>query len=293
MFLVSTWVITLANNPKSLGLFFFHPILQSLSISIFAYGALRVVQPPSRSSDIIAHSGILTLQPTSQVKTKAAGLTRHQLAMAALGVPAIFLGTLAIIWNKYIHESAHFKTWHGVSSGRCSLLHPHVDLAYPAAIDPWYNIGGLVGRAGRARRRQRMVRRSVVRRRSEGEARLEIPPVSDEAIERKVTLTSGLMCLVNRFSGYLLFPLFLLTAYLGGGWSSWTTSHSPFVVRLLAYTISPVVLIAAVLVRVRCVFVLLTCSSSDLGGRAWAAGTLSANLNIHACFYRTSKMQFF
>ena len=58
----------------------------------------------------------MTLQPTSQPKTKAAGLTRHQLAMAAIGVPAIFLGTLAIIWNKYVHDSPHFKSWHGVSS---------------------------------------------------------------------------------------------------------------------------------------------------------------------------------
>ena len=59
-------------------------------------------------------AGILTLQPTSQAKTKAAGLTRHQLAMGALGVPAIVLGSLAIIANKAIHESPHFKTWHGV-----------------------------------------------------------------------------------------------------------------------------------------------------------------------------------
>ena len=38
-FLITTWVMTLANNPTSLGLFFFHPILQSLSIALFAYGA--------------------------------------------------------------------------------------------------------------------------------------------------------------------------------------------------------------------------------------------------------------
>ena len=34
--------------------------------------------------------------------------------MGALGVPAIVLGSLAIIANKAIHESPHFKTWHGV-----------------------------------------------------------------------------------------------------------------------------------------------------------------------------------
>ena len=35
---MSTWAIVLTNNPTSLGLFFFHPILQSLSIPMFAYG---------------------------------------------------------------------------------------------------------------------------------------------------------------------------------------------------------------------------------------------------------------
>lgn len=60
-------------------------------------------------------TGILTLQPTSQVKTKAAGLTRHQLAMIALGVPAIGFGTFAVFWRKYLHENSHFTTWHGVS----------------------------------------------------------------------------------------------------------------------------------------------------------------------------------
>ena len=53
----------------------------------------------------------------SQAKTKAAGLTRHQLAMMALGVPAISLGTLAIVWRKSLKESPHFTTWHGVSHG--------------------------------------------------------------------------------------------------------------------------------------------------------------------------------
>lgn len=57
----------------------------------------------------------MTLQPTSQAKTKAAGLTRHQLAMMGLGVPAIFLGTLAIVRRKSLHGSAHFISWHGVS----------------------------------------------------------------------------------------------------------------------------------------------------------------------------------
>ncbi|PIL23848.1 hypothetical protein GSI_13599 [Ganoderma sinense ZZ0214-1] len=38
VFVVATWTIVLTNNPTSLGLFFFHPILQSLSIAMFTYG---------------------------------------------------------------------------------------------------------------------------------------------------------------------------------------------------------------------------------------------------------------
>ncbi|KAI0807172.1 hypothetical protein C8Q74DRAFT_1213187 [Fomes fomentarius] len=175
-FVIATWVMTLANNPTSLGLFFFHPILQTLSIAIFTYG-------------------ILTLQPTSQAKTKAAGLTRHQLAMIALGVPAIGFGTFAIFWRKYLHESSHFTTWHGVMLGGGSV---------------WFN-GRLFGGNPKAK----------------------------------------LVWKYHRLSGYVLFPLFLLAAHLGGAWSNWSVGNSAYVVRLLAFTVSPIVLFAAVLVRVR------------------------------------------
>ncbi|CDO70748.1 hypothetical protein BN946_scf184798.g63 [Trametes cinnabarina] len=176
VFLISTWAITLANNPTSLGLFFFHPLLQSLAVSVFTYG-------------------ILTLQPTSQAKTKAAGLIRHQLAILALGVPAIALGTLAIVYRKYLHESPHFTTWHGIILGAGSV---------------WFG-GRLFGGNPKAK----------------------------------------LVWKYHRASGYLLFPLFLLAAHLGGAWSNWSTGNSPYVVRLLAYTVSPVVMFAAILVRMR------------------------------------------
>lgn len=59
--------------------------------------------------------------------------------------------------------------------------------------------------------------------------------------------------LCNSLSGYVLFPLFLLAAHLGGAWSNWSVGNSAYVVRLLAFTVSPIVLFAAVLVRVRSV----------------------------------------
>lgn len=58
--------------------------------------------------------GILTLQPTSQPKTKAAGFLRHQTAVFFIGFPAITLGTLAVAYNKWLRNADHFKTWHGV-----------------------------------------------------------------------------------------------------------------------------------------------------------------------------------
>ncbi|KAI0670534.1 hypothetical protein C8Q78DRAFT_1036720 [Trametes maxima] len=189
VFLVSTWAITFANRPTSLGLFFFHPILQSLAVAMFAYG-------------------ILTLQPTSQARTKAAGLTRHQLAILALGVPAISLGTLAIVVRKSLQGHSHFTTWHG-TIGIVSVAWMVVQIAVGAG-SVWFG-GRLFGGNPKAR----------------------------------------LVWKYHRASGYLLFPLFLFAAYLGGAWSNWTAHNSPYVVRLLAFTISPVVLFAAVLARIR------------------------------------------
>lgn len=55
----------------------------------------------------------------------------------------------------------------------------------------------------------------------------------------------------DRLSGYVLFPLLLFTAYLAGAWADWVISHTAYIVRLLAYTIAPGVILASVVVRVR------------------------------------------
>lgn len=85
--------------------------------------------------------GILTLQPTSQAKTKAAGLTRHQLAMIVLGVPAISLGTLAIFWRKSLSEHPHFTTWHGVSQTVRTRSLLEIDVRHYAPHCPRSNVG--------------------------------------------------------------------------------------------------------------------------------------------------------
>ncbi|KAJ7470335.1 hypothetical protein FB451DRAFT_1474087 [Mycena latifolia] len=105
-FTTVTWVTVLVNDPVMVGWFAFHPLLQSLSLFLFTYGKLLIL-------DQNIGSGILTLQPTSQPKTKAAGLARHQYAILFAGFPAIFLGTAAVVYNKWAHGKSHFLSWHG------------------------------------------------------------------------------------------------------------------------------------------------------------------------------------
>jgi len=88
-------VVTIfSNDPKSLGWFAYHPPLQSLAIVMFTYG-------------------ILTLQPTSQPTTKAAGLERHQLVILFLGFPAFCMGILSIICKKWPYADDYVLSWHG------------------------------------------------------------------------------------------------------------------------------------------------------------------------------------
>jgi len=90
---ITTWVVVLSNNPKALGWFAPHPMLQTLALLFFTYG-------------------ILTLQPTSQIRTKKHGLARHQVAMLLFGFLSILLGSIFMIYNKVTHGSDHFTTYH-------------------------------------------------------------------------------------------------------------------------------------------------------------------------------------
>ncbi|KAF7311604.1 Cytochrome b561 domain-containing protein [Mycena kentingensis (nom. inval.)] len=82
------------NDPVAVGIFALHPLLQSLSLVLLTYG-------------------IMTLQPTSQPKTKVAGLARHQYAILLAAFPAIAAGTFAVWYNKRIHDKPHWHSWHG------------------------------------------------------------------------------------------------------------------------------------------------------------------------------------
>ncbi|KAF8894410.1 hypothetical protein BD779DRAFT_1668932 [Infundibulicybe gibba] len=184
-----TWIVVLTNSPTSVGWFAFHPPLQTLALALFTYG-------------------ILTLQPTSQPKTKAAGLVRHQIAILCLGFPAIFFGTFAVMYNKSLRGADHFTTWHGTFGIMCMLW--IVLQAGLGAGSVWFG-GTAFGGGAKAK-----------------------------AVWK-----------YHRASGYVLFPLLLLTAHLGGGWSHWGSKNTGFFIRLIAYTIAPAVVLLSVYTRVR------------------------------------------
>jgi len=185
IFLTATWLIALNSSPSFP--FTFHPILQSLGVSSFAWG-------------------ILTLQPTSRPRSKAEGLVRHQLAMG-FGFFCMVLGASAIIVHKNAHNNSHFVSPHA----KLGLL-AFVWLLFQVfigAASVWFD-GKLFGGGMKAR-----------------------------AIWK-----------YHRLSGYILFPLFILTSYYGG-WSHWALKNSSFSTRVIAFTLSPLVLLASVLFRIR------------------------------------------
>jgi len=186
VFVGVTWFIALW-NPS--GLFTWHPLFQSLGIALITYG-------------------ILTLQPTSQPKTKAAGLVRHQLAMIFLGYPVLLLGTAAVSYNKYLGGRAHFVSWHGTIGIITIALTLFQVILGGGSV---WNNGQLFGGNPKAK----------------------------------------LVWKYHRLSGYILFPLYLFTAYLGGAWSNYTSEYSIFIVRLLAYFVAPGVLLVSVYTRIR------------------------------------------
>jgi len=80
-------------------------------------------------------------------KAKARGFGRHQLIMLYMGFPLITAGTLAIIFNKYVHESSHFTTWHG-TLGILSISWMLIQIAIGGG-SVWYG-GRLFGRDPKA-----------------------------------------------------------------------------------------------------------------------------------------------
>jgi len=183
VFTATTWMVILGNNPTAtMGWFALHPLLESLAITLITYG-------------------IMTLQPTAQPKTKAAGLNRHQNAIAYMAWPSVLLGASAVMYVKWKNDQPHATTWHGT-------------LGYVAVT--WVLCQVTFGGA-----------------------------VVDGGPKAKA------LWKYHRLSGYMLFPLLLLTAHLGGTWSLWSGSYISTGPRLVAYTIAPLIVFGSVYTRVR------------------------------------------
>lgn len=158
--LIVTWLTILINNPFSMSWFAFHPPLQVLAMAFFGYGSspAHPLHPPPRLSLLyptifpypalpsvplyLIYIGILTLQPTSlaQPKAKASAFNRHEFFMFYLGLPSIFLGSLAIVVNKSVNGYPHFTTWHGVSRSKARHTYNLLILIHTLSLylsSPW------------------------------------------------------------------------------------------------------------------------------------------------------------
>ena len=57
--------------------------------------------------------------------------------------------------------------------------------------------------------------------------------------------------LVSRLSGYVLYPFFVYAAHLGGAWSTYTNSHAGHLMRVIAYSVGPIITVIAVYSMIR------------------------------------------
>ncbi|KAJ4488406.1 hypothetical protein J3R30DRAFT_3435640 [Lentinula aciculospora] len=187
--LVVTWLVMLINKPTQLGWFLLHPTLESLAILFFTYG-------------------IITLQSTSQPRTKAAGLSRHQSAILFMAFPALFIGVWAIVMNKFELDKRHFRSWHSVL-GIIATGWIVIQISIGGA-SVWF--GGKAFGGG----------------------------MKAKAVWK-----------YHRLSGYILYPLLLVTVSLGGALSHWGEKNVPLPIRLITYVFAPLACLVAILSRMR------------------------------------------
>ncbi|WWC71712.1 uncharacterized protein I206_105670 [Kwoniella pini CBS 10737] len=120
----TTWYLVFSGDLKAMGWFAVHPPMQSLAITAILLG-ITPLQPPSTNSSI------------KQNRFKS-----HQSIMLGLALPILTIGSLAMVYNKYIHGSSHFTTWHG-KLGLISIIWI-ITQAFIGASSVWFN-GKLFG----------------------------------------------------------------------------------------------------------------------------------------------------
>ena len=241
---VTTWSVVFVHGATSFRYFAYHLLFQPVALTCFSYGKGRI-HPDSQVLTCVICSGILTLQPTSQPRTKAAGLNRHQTAFLTTGFPVIALGTLAIVYNKYLGGYEHYRTWHAVSSDVFPNMKAHwilrqgwnrnwVWLVWYGWLHSYLLVPGAPG----------MMVHCLV----EARRRRQCGSI----IGRYIAVPHWMLPSDNlRLSGYILFGLMLFTVHLGGARSEWGHDYVNDLARFVAYTLSPGLITAGVCLRVR------------------------------------------
>ena len=175
---ITTWTTTLVNDPVRYSWFAFHPPLQTLALCFFTYGlcslSLCHCLYLSLTYPTWNWSGIMTLQPTHQAKTKVTGFIRHQRAIFFFGTPILFLGILASVPYKIEKGYPHFLTWHAVIF---FTFVKWIWLRESGWAEIRSNLLDLDDHSDIPRCRKRLEWRVTFRRRHEGEGCLEVSQV--------------------------------------------------------------------------------------------------------------------
>ncbi|OCF40525.1 hypothetical protein I317_05695 [Kwoniella heveanensis CBS 569] len=95
LFVPVTWYLVFSGDLGAMGWFAVHPPMQSLAITAFLLG-ITPLQPPTPASK----------------STRTTRFKSHQNLMLGLALPALAIGSSAMIYNKYLHGAKHFTTWH-------------------------------------------------------------------------------------------------------------------------------------------------------------------------------------
>ncbi|TIA86185.1 hypothetical protein E3P99_03757 [Wallemia hederae] len=182
LFLTPAIMILKAGGYSSLGPFVFHPLFQSIAISVIAVS-------------------ILSLQPTKSGNTKLRAFNKHRKLISYLSLPSFVLGSSAMYYNKYLHSAPHFTSWHS-TFGLVTLALLVVQISVGLAF--------------------------------------AIPSTESPILPKRLYK-------VHRLSGYfVLLPLLALTAALGGGHSTWSTTQAPLIVRVLFIDVPAATLVLAI-----------------------------------------------
>ncbi|WWC90874.1 uncharacterized protein L201_005811 [Kwoniella dendrophila CBS 6074] len=115
----TSWYLVFSGDLKAMGWFAVHPPMQTLAITAFLLGITPLQPPPSNST------------------IKERKFKSHQSIMLGFALPILAIGSLAMVYNKYLHGAKHFTTWHA-KLGLISIIWV-LTQATIGALSVWFN----------------------------------------------------------------------------------------------------------------------------------------------------------